>query len=109
MSIMPFFQKIKFLVSLPKFGSLVARLFSDPRVPLLLKMGGVAAAVLIVSPLDPFSDIPFLNVLDDTALLMLAARIFVGLCPAVVVAEHRVALGLDSALAPMKNVTPPRF
>ena len=106
MNILSLFDKTKFVLSLPKFGALIARLYRDPRVPLFLKMAGIAAAVLIVSPLDPFADIPFLNVLDDAALLMLAAKIFVSLCPAVAVAEHRIAVGLDRAAGEMKNVTP---
>jgi uncharacterized membrane protein YkvA (DUF1232 family) len=106
MNILSFFDKTKFLMSLPKFGALIARLYRDPRVPALLKMAGIAAAVLIVSPLDPFADIPFLNVLDDAALLMVAAKLFVAFCPALVVAEHRIAVGLDRPTVEMKNITP---
>lgn len=102
------FEKAKFFASLPKYLSLIVRLYRDERVPLLLKMGGLAAAVLIVSPLDPFADIPFLNVLDDAAALTLAARFFIALCPAAVVAEHKVATGIDAAASLMKNVTPRR-
>jgi uncharacterized membrane protein YkvA (DUF1232 family) len=48
-------------------------------VPLGLKFGTVAAALLIVSPLDPFADVPVLGLLDDAALLALLAMAFVGL------------------------------
>lgn len=106
MNLLSIFEKTKFFFSLPKYGALISRLYRDVRVPLYLKMAGVAAAVLIVSPLDPFADIPFLNVLDDAALLMLAAKLFFALCPQPVVAEHRVALGLDGIQVTMKNVTP---
>lgn len=44
--------------------------------------------------------------LDDAALLMLAARLFISLSPAAVVAEHKIATGLDRAAVMMKNVTP---
>ena len=106
MSLLSLFGKTKLLFWARSYGALIVRLYRDIRVPAWLKMGGIAAAVLIVSPLDPFADIPFLNMLDDAALLMLAAKLFIGLAPAAVVAEHRLALGLDSAAAVMKNVTP---
>lgn len=106
MNVLSMFDKSKFIFSLPKYGALLKRLYGDPRVPLFLKLGGVAAAILIVSPLDPFADIPFLNMLDDAALLMLAARLFISLSPAAVVAEHKIATGLDRAAVMMKNVTP---
>jgi len=103
---MTLFGKAKLLFSLPNYGRLLVRLYRDERVPGWLKLGGLAAAVLIVSPLDPLADIPFLNLFDDAALLMIAARMFLALSPAVVVAEHRIALGMDRAMAVMKNVTP---
>ncbi|HYK52480.1 MAG TPA: hypothetical protein VEV38_03025 [Candidatus Eremiobacteraceae bacterium] len=102
------FEKSKLLLSLPNYGRLIVRLYRDGRVPIWLKMAGLAAAVLVVSPLDPFADIPFLNMLDDAALLMLAAKLFVNLAPAAVVAEHRIALGIAGAVSGMKNVTPGR-
>jgi uncharacterized membrane protein YkvA (DUF1232 family) len=106
MNLVSLFNKTKLFFSLPAYGKLIVRLYRDVRVPAWLKMAGLAAAVLIVSPLDPFADIPFLNLLDDAALLMLAAKLFLGLAPAAVVAEHRIALGLDRAMTVMRNVTP---
>ncbi|HEY5425436.1 MAG TPA: DUF1232 domain-containing protein [Candidatus Tumulicola sp.] len=47
------------------------------RVPLGLKTATIFAALLIVSPLDIFSDIPVLGLLDDAMLLVLLASIFV--------------------------------
>lgn len=57
--------------------SRVLPLMRHGRVPLALKLGTVVAALLIVSPLDIFSDIPVLGLLDDAMLLMLLATIFV--------------------------------
>jgi uncharacterized membrane protein YkvA (DUF1232 family) len=108
MNVIALFGKTKLFFAMPTYGKLMVRLYRDVRVPAWLKMAGLAAAVLIVSPLDPFADIPFLNVFDDAALLMLAAKLFLGLAPAAVVAEHRIALGLDRTISMMKNVTPSR-
>jgi uncharacterized membrane protein YkvA (DUF1232 family) len=47
------------------------------RVPLALKLSAGVAALLIVSPLDVFADVPVLGVLDDAVLLALLATIFV--------------------------------
>lgn len=51
----------------------------DARVPLTLKFGALAIAVLIISPIDLFSDIPGLGLLDDAALLSLVCYWFVRL------------------------------
>src|SRR5215472_16654663 len=101
MNLLSLIGKTKFMLALPAYARLLARLYRDIRVPLWLKIGGLIAAGVIVSPLDPFADIPFLNVLDDAALLMLAARIFFMLIPGDVLAEHRVAVGLDRAAIAM--------
>ena len=106
MNLIAMFEKTKFFMQLPQYGKLLIRLYRDARVPLWIKLAGIGAAATIVSPLDPFADIPFLNVLDDAALLMLAARVFFMLIPAGVLAEHRAAVGLDQASLSMRNVTP---
>lgn len=80
----------------------VVRLFLDQRVHLGLKACSALAALLIISPLDIFGDIPGLGLLDDTALLMMLAWVFVRLCPAEVVAEHFGPL----AGRRLRNVTP---
>ena len=51
----------------------------DARVPLALKAGTLGVALLIVSPIDLFSDIPGLGLLDDAALLSLLCYWFVRL------------------------------
>jgi uncharacterized membrane protein YkvA (DUF1232 family) len=55
----------------------VVPLMRDERVPLWLKVLTLAAAVVVVSPLDLFGDIPILGVLDDAALLLLLVNLFV--------------------------------
>jgi uncharacterized membrane protein YkvA (DUF1232 family) len=52
-------------------------LVRDGRVPLSLKLIALAIGLLIVSPVDVFSDIPVLGALDDAALLALLCMWFV--------------------------------
>ena len=52
-------------------------LMRDARVPLALKGVAVALALLVVSPVDVFGDVPFLGALDDAALLALLCMWFV--------------------------------
>jgi uncharacterized membrane protein YkvA (DUF1232 family) len=53
-------------------------LMRHARVPLALKLVAVGLAVLVISPLDLFGDIPILGALDDGALLTLLCMWFVG-------------------------------
>jgi uncharacterized membrane protein YkvA (DUF1232 family) len=46
-------------------------------VPLALKLLAAGVAVLIISPVDLFSDVPVLGALDDAALLTLLCMWFV--------------------------------
>jgi uncharacterized membrane protein YkvA (DUF1232 family) len=57
-------------------------LMRDARVPQWLKAGTVIAALLIVSPLDLFGDIPILGILDDVTLLAILSTIFVNVAAA---------------------------
>ena len=52
-------------------------LMRDERVPLALKAGAGLLALLILSPLDVFGDIPVLGVLDDAVLLTMLCTLFV--------------------------------
>lgn len=52
-------------------------LLRDGRVPLALKLITAAIALLVISPVDLFSDIPVLGALDDAALLTLLCMWFV--------------------------------
>jgi uncharacterized membrane protein YkvA (DUF1232 family) len=87
------------------------RLYRDARIPGWLKLAGVAGAVLIISPLDVFSDIPLLGPIDDIALLIMFAQMFIGMCPPDIVAElgggGAGAANASTARA-VKNVTPPQ-
>jgi uncharacterized membrane protein YkvA (DUF1232 family) len=111
MSIVSFFGRARQLLDVPRMARLLMRLYRDGRVPGWLKLAGVAGAVLIISPLDIFSDIPLLGPIDDIALLYMLAQMFIGMCPQGIVAE----LGGSGAGAPnmptvrvVKNVTPPQ-
>ena len=105
----------RWALQFPKTAMLAARLFLDTRVPALLKLGAAAAALVVVSPADLLGDVPLLGPIDDIALLMLLATMFVRLCPAAVVREHQRTVGEDPAAsrpqppygsAELKNVTP---
>lgn len=52
-------------------------LMRDARVPTVLKLTAAALAVLVISPIDLFGDIPVLGALDDAALLTLLCMWFV--------------------------------
>lgn len=54
-------------------------LIRDKRVPAGLKAVTGVLALLIISPLDVFGDIPVLGVLDDAVLLTLLCMLFVWL------------------------------
>lgn len=66
----------------------------DARVPFALKAGTLAVALLIISPLDVFGDIPGLGLLDDAALLSVLCYWFVQLA-----SRH-----VEPAAAPMRVV-----
>lgn len=56
----------------------------DSRVPFALKAGTASLALLIVSPLDIFGDIPVLGLLDDAVLLTLLSMGFVAIARSIV-------------------------
>jgi len=57
----------------------VLPLMRDERVPIQLKFVTGVLALLIISPLDIFSDIPVLGLFDDAVLITLLCAIFVSL------------------------------
>jgi uncharacterized membrane protein YkvA (DUF1232 family) len=110
MSIVSLFDRARLLLDFPRMASLLVRLYRDGRVPAWLKLGGMAAAVLIVSPLDIFSDIPLLGPLDDIALLLMLSQFFINMCPPGVVAELNASgtrMPNAQTVRVQKNVTPP--
>lgn len=52
-------------------------LMRDARVPLALKLAAAVVGLLVISPVNLFSDIPVLGALDDAALLTLLCMWFV--------------------------------
>ncbi len=102
-------QVARHALQLPKLLTLSWRLFMDQRVAGGLKLATVAAALLIVSPLDILGDIPIIGPLDDVALLLLLVNVFVWLSPRPIVDElsgGAVAQPRVPDPAAMKNVTP---
>jgi uncharacterized membrane protein YkvA (DUF1232 family) len=79
----------------------VIPLLRHGRVPFWLKAGVVIAALLIVSPLDLFGDIPILGFLDDAVLLALLLNGFVALA-----ARYAFAGGFATAEPPMRRAAP---
>jgi uncharacterized membrane protein YkvA (DUF1232 family) len=55
----------------------VLPLMRDSRVPAWAKAVALAAAALILSPLDLLGDIPVLGLVDDVALLLFVIHLFV--------------------------------
>lgn len=93
-------NKVGLLTEIARNARLVWRLLSDARVSTLTKLAipGLAAAYLLW-PADLLPDV-FLGLgqLDDLALLALAIKFFIDLCPADIVREHRSVVA---------GVTPP--
>jgi uncharacterized membrane protein YkvA (DUF1232 family) len=81
---------LRALVHLPNFIKLYTRLFKDKRVPIFPKALVVAAIAYALSPIDILPDfaIPGVGYIDDVALIVLALRYFIPLCPRNVVDEH---------------------
>jgi uncharacterized membrane protein YkvA (DUF1232 family) len=77
------------LVHLPSFVRLFSRLIKDPRVPLSPKllMAGVLGYVILPSDLLPDFLIG-IGQIDDLAVVLGGLKLFLSLCPSVVVQEH---------------------
>jgi uncharacterized membrane protein YkvA (DUF1232 family) len=81
---------------------LAARLFREPRVPVLTKALPVLAVAYIAWPLDIIPDLlPFLGQLDDVSLMLLAFETFMRIAPSAAVAFHRAAIAKKQRYAPM--------
>ena len=80
---------LSFVRHLPNFVRLFLRLTLDRRVAVFAKGLLIAAAAYAISPLDFIPDLfPVLGQVDDLTIFMMAARMFIQLCPKEVVGEH---------------------
>ena len=87
-----------FISRLPKLVRLYVGLLRDERVKLGPKLLMLAAVVYCFSPADFLPDIfPVLTQVDDLALFTMAAKAFLGLCPAHVVQEHELRVEAKNA------------
>ncbi len=100
--------RLGLLAELARSAQLVWRLVRDPRVataPKILIPGLVGAYILW--PIDLLADvIPVLGQVDDVLLLVLGVRLFIQLCPADIVQQHRAALADRGATPPPPDDTP---
>lgn len=80
---------VPWLLLLPDFIYLLARLVADDRIPRRAKLLAGAALAYVALPLDVLPDIlPAVGLLDDAALTLLALEALVAMSPAEVVREH---------------------
>ncbi len=79
----------RFILHLPNFFKLYWRLFTDRRVSLLPKIILVLGVAYLVVPTDLLPDLLLpLGLLDDTVVVVMAAKSFMALCPRRIVEEH---------------------
>jgi uncharacterized membrane protein YkvA (DUF1232 family) len=92
-------QKGGLLKEFLKQARLVGRLVGDRRVSGILKLLPIASIAYLISPIDlvPGLAIPLLGALDDAAVVWLGTTLFIELCPAEVVQEHKQSLDGDSS------------
>jgi uncharacterized membrane protein YkvA (DUF1232 family) len=78
-----------FLADLIRQARLAWRLLLDPRVPLWTKTVVPASLVYLILPVDFVPDFLLgLGQLDDLAVIILGAKLFIELCPPEIVREH---------------------
>jgi uncharacterized membrane protein YkvA (DUF1232 family) len=83
-------------------GRLAVRLLREPRVPWLLKVIPALALLYALFPVDLAPDIlPILGQLDDLAILVAAAEMFVKLCPVGPTSFHQDAIARGARYTPM--------
>ncbi len=79
-------------------GRLILRLLGDARIPMWQKAIPVIGILYVLSPVDLIPDfIVGLGQLDDIAILLLAAKLFLDMTPRNIVAEHEVAMASRDA------------
>jgi uncharacterized membrane protein YkvA (DUF1232 family) len=94
--------KLGLLAELARNARLVWRLLRDSRVALATKLlvPGLTA-LYILSPVDLIPDvIPILGQLDDLAVLVVAVKLFIELCPTDIVRQHLAQLAGENAAPP---------
>ena len=81
------------------------RLFWDERVPFGTKLIPLLTLFYLVMPIDLVPD-AFLGVgqVDDLVLLLVGLRVFISLCPLVLVDEHRQAFGIGQDNQELINI-----
>lgn len=79
-----------FLSEIRRNGQLIYRLFTNPQVPLWAKVIPPLTVIYLLSPVDFVPD-PVLGLgqMDDLAVLLLGAKLFIELCPTDVVERIR--------------------
>ena len=69
--------------------SLAGSLFTDPRIPMVTRIVGVALVVYLASPIDLIPDfIPFIGLIDDLLIVMIGAGFILRTIPRSVIEEH---------------------
>lgn len=83
------------MTEIVRYFRLVWRLLKDERIsPWLKTVLPLAVATYILLPIDLAPDVvPILGQLDDLAIILLAARLFIELCPPSIVQEHLQRMG----------------
>jgi len=85
---------LSWLEDLVRQARLAWRLLWDKRVPLWTKLIPPAALVYVIFPIDIIPDLALgLGQLDDIAIVLLGAKLFIELAPPEIVREHLRALG----------------
>ncbi len=79
----------------------VLPLMKNPAIPTAAKVLAVAAAALIISPLDVFGYIPILGQIDDVVLLGYVVHLFVKFCERTLAQSGIAQNGVEQ-----NNVTP---
>jgi len=95
------------MAEIVRYFRLVWRLLSDKRIsPWLKAVIPIAVLLYILLPVDLVPDfIPLLGQLDDLAIIVLATRLFIELCPPFVVQEHlRDLRGASASVSPGEEV-----
>ena len=81
------------LLHLPSLVRVYWRLLRDRRVSVWPKLLLVGALCYVVLPIDLLPDfVPFVGQIDDLAVIVLAAKWFLDLCPPQIVREHMDAV-----------------